>query len=116
MNPIGQSLILYIANHGFAYDAMKAARKAGARGGTILHGRSSLSTEKAKFFGITLHPEKDILIIVCKDDQRDQLMQAITADYGIHSEAQGLCFSLKVTDSIGFSFEPLDEEQLISSK
>ncbi|MBN3490413.1 hypothetical protein JV173_02675 [Acholeplasma equirhinis] len=106
----GQTLIVYIANHGFAYDAMKAARKAGARGGTILHGRSSLSTEKAKFFGITLHPEKDVLLVVCKDEQRDTLMQAITDQYGINSEAQGLCFSLKVTDSIGFSFDPLPED------
>ncbi len=104
---LGQSLIIYIGNHGFAYEAMNAARKAGARGGTILHGRSSLSTEKSKFFGIRLHPEKDVLLIVCKDEKRDALMKAITDKYGVETEARGLCFSLKITESIGFSFEPL---------
>ena len=43
-----QALILFICNHGFAYDAMGEARKAGARGGTIIHGRSSVSQEKQK--------------------------------------------------------------------
>jgi hypothetical protein len=108
MEKINKSLIIYICNHGFAYDAMKEARKVGARGGTILHGRSSLSTEKQKFFGITLHPEKDLLMIVAKEEQRDVIMKALTDEYGVTSEARGLCFSLKVNDAIGFSYEPIE--------
>lgn len=99
--------ILYVCNHGFAYEAMTEARKAGARGGTIIHGRSSISTEKEKFFGITIHPEKDILIIVCLEEQKQDLMKAITTYYGVTSEAKGLCFSFPVSDAIGFSFEPI---------
>jgi hypothetical protein len=102
-----KEVIFYVCNHGFAYDAMTEARKAGARGGTIIHGRSSISTEKAKFFGITLHPEKDILMIVCLEDQKNDLMKAMTSKFGIMTEARGLCFSMKVEDSIGFSFEPI---------
>ena len=45
---MSQSLIIYICNHGFAYEAMKEAEKQ-SKGGTILHGKSSLSTEKSKF-------------------------------------------------------------------
>ena len=102
-----KEVIFFVCNHGFAYDAMTEARKAGARGGTIIHGRSSISTEKEKFFGITLHPEKDILMIVCLVEQKDTLMKAITSKYGVTTEARGLCFSVKVEDSIGFSFEPI---------
>ncbi|MBM7454076.1 hypothetical protein JN09_001420 [Acholeplasma morum] len=102
-----QSVILFICNHGYAYEAMAEARKAGARGGTIIHGRSSISTEKQKFFGITIHPEKDILMIVCLDEQRQTLMKAITSKYGVSTDARGLCFAMQVEDSIGFSFEPL---------
>ncbi|HRY77567.1 MAG TPA: hypothetical protein P5154_02255 [Candidatus Izemoplasmatales bacterium] len=69
--------ILYVCNHGYAYEAMVEARKAGARGGTIIHGRSSISTEKEKFFGITIHPEKDLLLIVCLEEQKQVLMQAV---------------------------------------
>lgn len=106
-----QALILFICNHGFAYDAMGEARKAGARGGTIIHGRSSVSQEKQKFFGITIHPEKDILMLVCLEEQKQILMKALTSKYGISSEARGLCFAMKVEDSIGFSFEPLKTEK-----
>jgi hypothetical protein len=102
-----KEVIIYICNHGYAYEAMTEARKAGARGGTILHGRSSISTEKAKFFGITLHPEKDLLLIVCLAEQKETLMKALTAKYGVGTEARGLCFSMKVEDAIGFSFDPL---------
>lgn len=103
-----QYLILFICNHGFAYEAMNEARKAGARGGTIMHGRSSVSTEKQKFFGITVHPEKDVLMIVCLQEQKQALMKAITSKYGVSTEARGLCFAMKIEDSIGFNFEPLD--------
>jgi len=100
-------VIFYICNHGFAYDAMTEARKVGARGGTIIHGRSSISTEKEKFFGITLHPEKDILMLVCKEEQKETIMKSITTKFGVTTEARGLCFSMKVDDSIGFSFNPI---------
>ena len=105
------SLIIYICNHGYAYEAMNEARKAGARGGTILHGRSSISTEKSKFFGITLHPEKDMLMVICTDDQRDTLMKAMTDKYGVTTDARGLCFSMKISEAIGFSFEPLPPKE-----
>jgi len=102
-----KEVIIYICNHGFAYEAMIEARKAGARGGTIMHGRSSVSTEKAKFFGITLHPEKEVLLIVCLEEQKEALMKAITAKYGVSTEARGICFSMKVDETIGFSFDPI---------
>lgn len=103
-----QAVILFVCNHGFAYEAMAEARKAGARGGTIIHGRSSISQEKQKFFGITIHPEKDILMIVCLEEQKQTLMKAITSKYGVSTDARGLCFAIKVEDSIGFSFDPLE--------
>lgn len=103
-----QSVIIFVCNHGFAYEAMAEARKAGARGGTIIHGRSSISTEKQKFFGIAVHPEKDILMIVCLEEQKQTLMKAITSKYGVTTEARGLCFAMKVEEAIGFSFEPIE--------
>jgi len=100
---VDQSLIVYMSDYGYAYEAMKEARIAGAKGGTILHGKSSLSTEKSKFFGIKLHTEKDMLLIVCDDSEKDNIMQALIKTYGITTKARGLCFSLKISDSSGFN-------------
>lgn len=103
-----QSVIYYICNNGFAEAAMAEARKAGARGGTIIHGRSLIARQKEKFLGITIHPEKDILMIVCLNEQTDKLMQAIMKSFGNASEAKGLCFSLDIDESLGFSFDPIE--------
>lgn len=102
-------LIIYICNHGFAYEAMKLARKVGARGGTILNGRSSISTEKAKFFGITLHPEKDILMIVEKESNSQTIINTIMEEYGVTSDARGLAFTLPIDHGLGFSFNETSE-------
>jgi len=104
---VDKELVIYICNHGFASDAMEAARKAGAGGGTIIHGRSSVAAEKQKFLGIAIHPEKEILLIVCPADQKATLIDGISAEYGIKSEARGLCFSVKVDASLGFQFDAL---------
>ena len=44
--------ILCIVNNGFSEVAMDAAKACGARGGTILHGRGTISKEAEKFFNI----------------------------------------------------------------
>jgi hypothetical protein len=46
-------------------------------------------------------------MIVCLEEQKEVLMKAITSKYGVTTEARGLCFSIKVEDSIGFSFDPI---------
>lgn len=96
-----QALVVYICNHGHSYDAMHEARLAGATGGTILHGKSSVPESKQKFFGITLNPEKDVILIVTTNEAKDNIMKALTEKHGSESPARGVCFSLKVTESIG---------------
>ena len=65
------ALIIAIVNHGYSADAMKAAKKAGATGGTILHGHGVSGKEAAKFFGITINEEKEILTLSFYSKRRD---------------------------------------------
>lgn len=111
-----KELIVYISNHGFAYKAMDEARKAGARGGTILHGRSSLSAEKQKFFGITIHPEKDVLLIVALSSQKKALMKAINDKYGVTTEARGIIFSITVDETVGLKFDETLQENILKEQ
>ena len=53
--------VLCIINSGFSEVAMDAAKKLGARGGTIIHGRGTAGKEAEKFFNITIQPEKDAI-------------------------------------------------------
>ncbi|HHX81027.1 MAG TPA: P-II family nitrogen regulator [Acholeplasmataceae bacterium] len=98
-------VILAISNHGYSEEIMETAKSAGAKGGTILRGRSSAIHEETKFFGITIHPEKDILLIVTPLKEMEKIMGAISNHHGIGTEAHTLCFSIKIENLIGFNFE-----------
>ncbi len=59
----GYTLITVIVNSGYAEAVMAAARSGGASGGSILNARGTGTEEDVKFFGITLVPEKEMLLI-----------------------------------------------------
>ena len=94
-------LIVTIVNRGFSDNVMDAAKAAGARGGTILHARGTGIHEEAKFFGISIQPEKDMVMILVKQPDRDAIMHAISVGAGLNTEGRGLTFSLPVTDVAG---------------
>ena len=73
----GHTLLTVIVNHGYADDVMAEARKAGAAGGTILNARGTGKEEDVKFFGITLVPEKEMLLIVAENAKAPAILEAI---------------------------------------
>lgn len=98
-------LIIVICNHGFSEEVMETAKSHGARGGTIMHGRGTAAHEVKKFFGITISPEKDIILIVVEEQYTNPIMQAINSEHGINKEPHAICLSLPVDDTIGFHFD-----------
>lgn len=102
-----QEVIFSIVNAGFAEDVMEIARNLGVRGGTILDARGVVREEAAAFFGITLHREKEILMMVVPGDLRDKVLNAIYKESG--KKAGAFTFSLPVTDVAGFVTQPEPE-------
>ncbi len=94
-------LIIAIVNSGFFGDVMEAAKEAGANGGTLIHARSIGSKEAIKYLGITVQPEKDLVLILAPQDKRHGIMENITARAGLGTSAMGSCFSLPVNDVLG---------------
>jgi len=90
------SLIFVILNHGFSEEVMDAARAAGATGGTVLHARGHGSTGVERFFGMTIAPEKDILMIVALEGVAGAIMASIADKTGPATEACAISFSLPV--------------------
>ena len=87
-------LITVILNKGFADDVMAAARQAGAGGGTVLHGRGTARPEDASFFGITLVPEKEILLIVCEKEKTAAIFDAMAKLPCLMQPGSGIAFSM----------------------
>ena len=111
MKTNNHEVIFVIVNSGFAEDVMDVARENGARGGTILNARGVAGEEAAAFFGITLHAEKEILMMVVEKDIRDGILNAIYKQMGMGKKAQGIAFSLPVSDVAGLVKEPEPKEQ-----
>lgn len=94
-------LIIAIVNSGHFAMVMEAAKSAGAQGGTLIHARSIGSKRAFKYMGITVQPEKDLVLILSKDENRLSIMNEITSKAGLHTDAAGFCFSLPANDVVG---------------
>ena len=103
MTTENHEVIFAIVNAGYADQAMDIARAQGARGGTILNARGVAREKEAAFFGITIHPEKEILMLVVDKDIRDNILNALYKEMGMGKKAQGIAFSLPVSDVAGLA-------------
>ena len=101
MTTNNHEVIFAIVNAGFAEDAMDVAREQGVRGGTILNARGVARADEAAFFGITIHHEKEILMMVVEKDIRDNVLNALYKEMGMAKKAQGIVFALPVSDVAG---------------
>ena len=104
-------LIVAIVNSGYFEQVMEAAKKAGATGGTMIHARGLGSKEAVKYLGITIQPEKDLILIVAPQEKRHAIMESITREVGLNTAGKGICFSLPVDHAIGMQagLENIDE-------
>lgn len=92
----GRVLLCVVVNAGLADDLMRAARDAGAKGGTILRARGTGRDEDHSFFGITIVPEKELLMILAAIDEQAAITEAIRNSPGLDQPGVGVFFSLPV--------------------
>ena len=93
-------LIITVCNKGNNEVVMDAARGAGATGGTVLRAQGT-GAELAKFFGVTISEEKEMVYIVAKREDRDKIMYAIMEKAGKDTPAFGVVFSLPIDSVLG---------------
>lgn len=98
----GRQLICVIANEGFSDDIMHAAREAGARGGTTIRARGTGTQADSGFFGITIVPEKEMVLVLAKNSDAPAIIEAIRNCSCLTEPGVGILFCMPVT-----SFFPL---------
>lgn len=108
MKTENHEVIFAIVNSGFAEEAMAVAKELGARGGTIINARGVARENEAAFFGITMHAEKEILMLVVEKGIRDNILNALYQRMGMGQKAQGIAFSLPVSDAAGL-MKPVEQ-------
>lgn len=91
-------MINVIINKGYAEDAMAAARKAGAGGGTIIGARGTAKEGDAAFFGMKIVPEKEMLMILVPAEKKSTIVEAITALPCFAEAGSGIIFCNEAQD------------------
>ena len=93
---IKNEMIVSILNRGNSDAFMTEARKAGARGGTVISARGISQNVIKKFFKISVQDEKEIIFILADKEQSLTIMNAVKTEFGTESKAGGVIFSLPV--------------------
>ena len=95
--------IFCIVNSGYSEAVMDAAKKLGARGGTVINARGTASKEAESFFHITIQPEKEIVMIIVPSSIKDDVLHALYKEVGLDSPGQGIAFAMPVDSVVGIS-------------
>ncbi len=94
--------IVTIVDKGRGKDCIKAARSAGARNGTLIHGRGA--GVPANFcFPLVIEPQKDIVLIISTKDMATQIKTKIFYDLQLAKTGNGIIFTLPVSRISGLS-------------
>ncbi len=94
--PALHDLIVAVVGRGFSDYVVSAARDAGATGATIIYGRGT-SDYDMQVMGILLQPEREVVMILVKREDRKRIMKEIVDKTSVIEEGRGICFSLPVT-------------------
>ena len=101
-------MIITIVDKGNADLVMDAARGAGANGGTVVRAKGT-GAQMAKFFGVPISEEKEMVYILARRTHRDDIMKSIMEKAGVNTNAHGVIFTLPVDTVVGLkAFENLD--------
>lgn len=103
-------LLVVIANQGCIDTVMDAARSANAGGGTVIHAKGTGVESAKKFLGVSLSAEKEIIFIVARTEEKNQIMKAIIEKTGLDSKEKAIVFSLPVTSAVGLRMREEDIE------
>ena len=95
--------IFCIVNSGYSDVVMEAAKKLGASGGTVINARGTAPKDAESIFGITIEPEKEIVMILVPSSIKASVLHALYQEAGLDTAGQGIAFALPVDGVVGLS-------------
>jgi nitrogen regulatory protein PII len=98
---VSASLIVTIVRKGWGSSVLQASVKAGARGGTVLLGRGAGVHEHEKIFGMSIEPEKEIVLTIVQNDQVETILGEIVRAAELNAAGHGMAFVVPVHRIVG---------------
>lgn len=92
--------IVTIVDRGQSQFVIETANAAGARGGTVLHGRGT-ALKVRKVLNMEIEPEKEIVISIVSSDIVDEVSAAISEALKLDQPNSGILFTLSLSEVRG---------------
>ncbi|PRO64549.1 P-II family nitrogen regulator [Alkalicoccus urumqiensis] len=102
-------IMVTIVKRGKASRLVKASKKAGASGGTILLGEGVGIHEKRRFFGVDALHEKEILLTLAPEDIFPDIVDAISSAARLHKPGRGIGCILDARRTLGIAHLGYDD-------
>lgn len=90
------SLMVIIVNSGYSDEVISFIKDAGAQGGTILNGIGSVKKDAEKLYGITVNPEKEVLLVIADKKIKNKLLKTFYEKAGRDTVFNGVAFSVPI--------------------
>ena len=97
------SLIVSIVRKGWGSIVLEASVKAGARGGTVIFGRGAGINEREKIFGLSIEPEKEIVLTVARAELVETILEEIVRAAELNDTGRGIAFVIPVERLVGIA-------------
>lgn len=98
--PTEWQCILTIVDRGKGEACVKAARKAGAKGGTVIDGRGA-GIPAHYYVDLQIEPQKEIVINLVPTDLSEAIQEQIIADLELNTTGAGMLLVLPVSRATG---------------
>ena len=95
------ALIVSIVRKGWGSTVLEASVAAGAQGGTVLFGRGAGVNEQEKIFGLSIEPEKEIVLTLVRSDKANAILAEIVRAADLNDTGRGIAFVLPVETVAG---------------
>ena len=92
--------IMTIIDKGKSNDCIKAAKAAGATGGTVMHGHGA-GVPTDYYFPLIIEPQKDIVMVITMKDNVRPIKDRIVKELELYKEGNGIIFVLPVIKMSG---------------
>ncbi len=93
--------IVAIVERGKADYVVNRAKKAGAKGATILYGRGTGESEVKKFLNIQIESSKEVIIILSEKEKCKQIFDEIVEAGKLNNPGTGIIFTFPVSNLVG---------------
>ena len=96
-------LLFIIVKKNLSRKVVKAAKKGGAEGGTVLNGRGTGTHDTGTIFGVKVEPEKDIILCLIPNEIIDDVLEKVNRAAKLDKPGTGIAFLVNSKNICGIA-------------